>query len=121
VTATDFRYQALKAWTFDQARSRFAKVVINRHDVAEAELSDIVGESILAALTFEVIHNLDRGGLPNIHHGPAAEMIRRDFVIQGSFLPLSSTSVLATLSSRSATTCSSSRSLSAGTGIGSSG
>jgi hypothetical protein len=121
LTATDLRDQALKAWTINQAGSRFAKVVINGNDVVEAKLAGIVGESILTALAFEVVHNLDRGGLPDIHHGAAAEMIWRDFVAQCSFLPSSSTSVPATLSNKSARICSSSRRLSAGTGTGSSG
>ena len=57
------------------ARSRFAEVVINRHDIAEAKLSGIVGEAILPALAFEVAYNLDRRGLPDVHYGAAAEMI----------------------------------------------
>jgi hypothetical protein len=120
LTATDLRDQALKARAFDKARSRLAKVVINRHDITEAELSGIFGEPILTALAFEVVHNLDGRGLPHVHYGATAEMIRRDFVAQGSSLPSLGWSVSATLSKRSASTCSNSLRFSTGTWIGSS-
>ena len=87
LSATDLRDQALKARAFNKSRSRLAKVVINRNDVIEAQLAGIIGEPILPALTFEVVYNLDRRGLPDVYHGAAPEMIWRDFVAQGSFLP----------------------------------
>ena len=117
--STNLRDQALKAWAFDQARPRFPEVIINRNDVIEAKLAGIVGEPILASLAFEIVHNLDGRGLPDVYYGAAAEMIRRDFG-QGSFLPCWGRSASATLSRRSAKTCSSSRCLSTGTGIESS-
>ena len=112
---TDLCDQALKARAFDKAGSRFAKIIINRHDIAEAKLSGIIGKSILAALAFEVVDNLDRRGLSDVHYGAAAEMIWRDFVAQGNFLPSPGWTVSATLSRRSAKTCSSSRRFSTGT------
>jgi hypothetical protein len=117
---TDFRDQALKAWAVYKARSRFAKVVINRYHIVEAKLMGIFGEPILTALALKIMNNLDEAGLPNVHHGAAAEVIRRDFATQGSLLPSGSWSVSATLSNRSAKTRSNSRCLSTGTGTGSS-
>jgi hypothetical protein len=120
LTATDLRDEALKTWSFDKARSRFAKVVINRQDIVKTKPSGILRKPILTALAFEIMHNLDRARLPNIHNRSATEVIRGDFVVQGRFLPSSSVSVPTTLSNRSAKTCCNSRCLSTGTGTGSS-
>jgi hypothetical protein len=119
LTATNLRDQALKAGAFDQTRSRFPEVVINSNDVIEAKAAGIVGEPVLTALAFEIVHNLYGRGLPNVYYSAAAEMIRCDLT-QGSLLPSGGSSASATLSKRSAKTCSSSRRFSTVNGIGSS-
>src|SRR3989442_5933573 len=118
--ATNLCDQALKTRAFDKAGCRFAQVLINGNHIGETKLTRILGKIVLTTLAFEVVDSLDNGGLPHVHNGLAAQMVRRDFVAHNGFLRPSSASVPAALSKRSAKTCSTSFCFSAGTGTTSS-
>ena len=71
--------QAFKAGAPCSA-SRDSEIVVDYVDVLPAQRARTIDQSVLAALTFEVVLHLTRSGLTDVHTGPPGQMISGDLV-----------------------------------------
>ncbi len=55
---TDVRHESLESRALNQARPRPPEILVDDHDVLEAELAGVLGQPVLATLTFLVVDDL---------------------------------------------------------------
>ena len=54
----DFRDESLESGSLNQTRSRAPEILVNDHDVLEAQLAGVISQPVLASLTLLVVDDL---------------------------------------------------------------
>jgi len=72
---TDVRHESLESRALHQTRPRPPQILVNDHNVLEAELAGVIGQAVLAALTFLVVDNLARRGLTHVHQATPPQTV----------------------------------------------
>jgi hypothetical protein len=75
LSRTDVRDESLESRALHQTRPRPPQILVDDHDVLEAELAGVLGQAVLAALTFLVVDNLARRGLTHVHQATPPQTV----------------------------------------------
>jgi hypothetical protein len=79
VSGTDLGNKPLESRASDQTGARAPEVIVNHSDVAEAQLSGTIYQTVLATLALLVVQHLTRRGLTDVDDGSPPKMFISQF------------------------------------------